>query len=445
MALNWRMATLSGWGRTTHAKANTCAPTQDLDVAEAIHSVADHGIIAYGSGRSYGDAALNDGGQTILTSRLNQVHSFDPASGEIVCGPGVTFNDLLRELLPQGFLVPVSPGTGFASIGGAVANDVHGKNHDNAGSFGDHVLWIELLLPSGELVRISQENRPELFAATIGGVGLTGVMLAICFRMKPVSTNAVALKEQRIKNLDDFFSALEHARNNATYSVGWIDAMARGDHLGRGVLETAELATSTIAAQPQRRLKVPMDCPGFVLNSLSIRAFNHCYYHRIPTQGRQRLLEMERFLYPLDAILEWNRIYGRRGFFQLQCVFDDASSAVGIRRLLEAVSQSRAASFLAVLKTLGGEGQGYLSFPKRGYTLALDFPHRPDTEKLLAQLESITLEHGGRIYLAKDACLSPQGFESMYPKLDKMRQVLNEIDPEQRMMSDLARRLHIRN
>jgi len=445
MKLDWREATLSGWGRTSRAHVMVCAPAQNVDATEAIRSVADHGIIAYGNGRSYGDAALNDGGQTLITNRLNQIHSFDPGSGEIVCGPGVTFNDLLRELLPQGFLVPVSPGTGFATIGGAVANDVHGKNHDHSGSFGDHVLWIDLLLPSGELVRISQDIRPELFAATIGGVGLTGVMLAICFRMKPVETNAVALKEQRIKDLDDFFTAFEYARSNATYSVGWIDSMARGTNLGRGILETAELATSTIPVQPQRRLKVPMDCPSFALNSLSVRAFNHCYYHRISAQGRKRLLSMERFLYPLDAILQWNRIYGRRGFYQFQCVLDDAASPLGIRRLLETISQSRAASFLAVLKTLGGEGQGYLSFPKRGYTLALDFPRRPDTKILLAQLESITLDHGGRIYLAKDANLSPQAFEHMYPKIDKMRELLDKIDPEQRMMSDLARRLQIRN
>ncbi|HHJ81199.1 MAG TPA: hypothetical protein ENJ65_06155 [Candidatus Tenderia electrophaga] len=210
-------------------------------------------------------------------------------------------------------------------------------------------------------------------------------------------------------------------------------------------METAELATTAIPEQPARHLRVPLDLPGFTLNALSVRAFNHCYYHRISTQGRERMLSLARFLYPLDAILDWNRIYGRRGFYQFQCVLDDAASPVGIRRLLETISQSRAASFLAVLKTLGGEGQGYLSFPTRGYTLALDFPRRPDTKTLLAQLESITLDHGGRIYLAKDACLSPLAFERMYPKLDKMREVLDEIDPEQRMMSDLARRLHIRN
>lgn len=210
-------------------------------------------------------------------------------------------------------------------------------------------------------------------------------------------------------------------------------------------METAELADAIIPVQLQRRLTIPVDLPGFALNALSVRAFNHCYYHRISPQGRKRILPMERFFYPLDAILQWNRIYGRRGFYQFQCVLDDAASPIGIRRLLEAISQSRAASFLAVLKTLGGEGQGLLSFPRRGYTLALDFPRRSDTKNLLAQLESITMDHGGRVYLAKDACLSPQAFECMYPKIDKMRELLNEIDPEQRMMSDLARRLHIRN
>lgn len=415
-----------------------------MEVDEAIGAVDDRGIIVYAGGRSYGDVALNNGGRTILTTGLNQVHSFDPDSGELVCGPGVTFHDLLRKFLPKGYMAPVSPGTGFVSVGGAIANDVHGKNHDNAGSFGNHVRWIDLLLPAGETVRISPNDHPDLFAATIGGIGLTGVIVAVSFEMQKVPSNSVTLREERVSNLDDFLARLKDVRSKNTYTVGWVDTLARGGQLGRGILESADSADVHLPSTVPKRARIPVDFPGFALNSWTVRTFNQLYYRRVPRAGRERHVNIERFLYPLDAVLDWNRIYGRRGFFQFQCVLPEDTSDAGLPRLLEEISRSRSGSFLAVLKTLGGAGKGYLSFPLRGFTLALDFPHKPGIKELLYRLERITLDHGGRTYLAKDAWLSPGAFQKMYPGLKNFRRVLDEIDPDIRMNSDLARRLRIR-
>jgi decaprenylphospho-beta-D-ribofuranose 2-oxidase len=371
--------------------------------------------------------------------------SFDPSDGTLVCEAGVTFDDLLNAFSGRGFLPPTSPGTAFATVGGAVANDIHGKNHDRAGSFGDHVLWLDLILPSGELVRVSPTERPELFAATIGGIGLTGVILNVCFRLRPVASSSVTVRERRMPDLDAFMAGLAEARETAGYSVGWIDGMARGGELGRGILETAETADADAAGTVAKKARaVPVDLPGFVLNPFSINLFNQAYYRRVPAEGRTRTLPVRQFFYPLDAIHHWNRIYGKRGFYQFQSVIPDAEAAAGMRKLLEAISDARAGSFLAVLKTLGGEGRGHLSFPMRGYTLALDFPRRDGVEELMARLSAISLDHGGRVYLAKDAVLDAESFARMYPKLGEFRDVLDSIDPERRMQSDMARRLNIR-
>lgn len=442
----WKKVLLSGWGRAPVAEVEACRPERVAEAGRACADVGAEGIIAHGGGRAYGDAALNDGGRVMLTRRLDRILAFDPVSGDLVAEPGVTFADLLRTFLPRGFLAPVTPGTAFATLGGAVANDVHGKNHDRMGSFGDHVAWLDLLLPSGETVRISPAARPELFAATIGGIGLTGIVVAVAFRMQRVPSPAVVVRERRIPDLDAFVAAFAEQRSRATYSVGWIDALARGRRLGRGILEVAEPAPAGTAVglgEPRAR-RVPFDLPSLALGPRGVAAFNALYYRHVPAAGRERTVPYGRFLYPLDAIHDWNRIYGRRGFHQFQCVLPDESAAHGLRALLETVASARGASFLAVLKTLGGEGRGHLSFPVRGYTLALDFPRRPGIEALMTRLERLTLDHGGRIYLAKDACLSAAGFAAMYPKLGAFRAVLAEVDPEERMVSGMARRLGIR-
>jgi decaprenylphospho-beta-D-ribofuranose 2-oxidase len=443
--VSWAQINLTGWGRTSGGAMTACRPERVSELRERVREgPADGGRIAYGAGRAYGDAALNSQGRVILTRRLNRMLAFDGDSGVLGTEPGVTFNDLLAVFLPRGWLVPATPGTAFATLGGAVANDIHGKNHDRVGSFGDHLTWIDLMLPSGEIVRTTDSERPELFRATIAGLGLTGVIVGIGVRLMRVPSSAVRVRERRCRDLDAFLAALAEARQRATYSVGWIDGLAKGRELGRGLLEEAEPATEAVTDTPQRARRVPMDAPGSVLNPITIGLFNAAYYRRVPVGGRERIVPYRRFLYPLDAISDWNRIYGRGGFFQFQCVLPDASAPRGIRLLLEEIAGSGRASFLAVLKTLGAEGRGHLSFPMRGYTLALDFPRRGGVEDVLRRLERLTLDHGGRIYLAKDAVLSPEGFRAMYPKLPEFQAVLDAIDPEQRLNSDMARRLKIR-
>ncbi len=436
---------ITGWGRNAHAQVRAARPERPREIDTAFASVGTGGVLARGGGRAYGDSALNDGGEIVLTERLDRILDFDPVTGDIVCEPGVTFADLLDAFLPRGFMPPASPGTAFATIGGAVAADVHGKNHDRHGSFGDHVRWFDLLIGDGSTIRVTPESDPELFAATIGGMGLTGILRAVAFRLLPDASQKVDVREQRIPNLGRFLEAFADIRDSATFSVGWIDALAGGASLGRGILETAEFAGGEQANPPVAKTKaVPFDFPGMALNRLSVRMFNETYYRRVPEAGRERLRPFREFLYPLDALLQWNRIYGKRGFYQFQCVIPEPVAPVALRRLLETISATGSPSFLAVLKTLGGPGRGFLSFPLRGYTLALDFPRKPGAEDLVRKLEAITVEHGGRVYLAKDSLLSPESLQTMYPELSRFHAVLSRVDPKSRFTSDQARRLGLK-
>ena len=440
----WRPAVFTGWGRALRAEMLAARPERVSELADILASTGEEGIIVHAGGRSYGDAALNGGGRAILTHRLDRLLDFDPATGVLVAEAGVSFDDLRRVFLPRGFLVPVTPGTAFATLGGAVAHDVHGKNQDQAGNFGSHVLWLDLMLPSGEIRRLPPGE--WLFRATVGGLGLTGVILAVAVRMMPVPSRFVALRERRVADLDAFLAALEEVRNNAFYSVGWIDALARGRNLGRGVVEAADPALPVAGERyaEARRRRLPFDLPSLALNPRSIAAFNGLYWRRVPTAGRSRRLAYDRFLYPLDAIADWNRMYGRRGFHQFQALLPQDTSREAVRDLLATCAQSRAASFLAVLKTMGREGAGLLSFGGRGHTLALDFPAGAGIDDLLLHLERLVLDHGGLVYLAKDSRLTAAGFAAMYPRLPEFRRILEDVDPAGRMTSDLARRLAIR-
>jgi len=437
---------LAGWGRTPRASVRAARPERLAEVLAAIGAADGRGIIAHGAGRSYGDQALNDGGQVLLTGRLDRLLAFEPESGVLECEPGVSVGEVLRLFLPRGFALPVVPGTAFTTLGGAVANDVHGKNHDRAGSLGDHVEWLDLALASGEVVRASPETEPELFRATIGGCGLTGVITRLALRMQPAASRRVVAREERMANLDAFFAAFEAARGAAEFSVGWIDALERGGASGRGILEIGRFDPESGGDPPagSRLPGVPFDFPSLALHPLCVRLFNRYHLQRLDEAGRERVVPLERFLFPLDAIHDWNRVYGRRGFHQFQCVIPDVAARAGIGALLARVSRSGAASFLAVLKTLGSTGRGHLSFALRGYTLALDFPHRRGIAALFAELESIVRDHGGRVYLAKDSLLSAAGFAAMYPELGSFREILHRVDPEGRFQSDMARRLEIR-
>lgn len=446
--MNWPERELSGWGRVQRARMLCARPERLSDLMPLMSQLESPGVLAIGASRSYGDVGTHQSGHALLTERLNRFHGFDPQSGVAVCEPGVTFHELLQTFLPQGWMPPTSPGTGFVTIGGAIANDVHGKNHDADGSFGNHVNWMELLLPSGDYRRVSRTQDPQIFHATISGLGLTGVICRAAIRLLPVPGTAVRVLERRVGDLAEFISALKGARpggaNASRFSVGWIDALASGASLGRGVIETADLTDDKPPLPPlQPRLRVPVDFPGWILNSASIRAFNEGYYRRIPAGGRDELRTLPRFLYPLDAIRNWNRLYGRRGFYQFQCVLPDESAELGLRTLLKHISAERSASFLAVLKTLGSEGEGLLSFPIHGFTLALDFPRSPGNEALIQKLHSITLNYNGRVYLAKDAVLTAEHFRRMYPNWEHFADMRRRLDPQRRFYSDMARRLEL--
>ena len=433
---------LSGWGRVAPADCELWQPSRLSEAAEAVSSAGLYGVIGRGCGRSYGDVSTNDGGRVIDMTALNTVEQFDPVTGVIVCEAGVTMKYLVKRYLPEGIVPPVCPGTGYVTVAGAVAHDVHGKNHDKHGSFGDHVLWLDLLLPSGEIKRISMAQHADLFIATIGGAGLTGLIVRVAFNMLRIDTNAVKVHEQRMDSLDPFIEALKIADSQSTFSVGWVDALAGGQRLGRGILITAEPAESFRPVRKRMSINIPFDLPSWTLNRMSVSIFNTFYYHR---SGRERwsYADFERFVFPLDALLHWNRLYGSRGIYQFQCVIPHDCAIVVMRELLTLTAASGCASPLAVMKTLSRKGRGYISFPMPGITLALDFPRNRRSTDLIKRLYEITLSNGGRIYLAKDQCLDSEQFRSMYPDADQFKQVLQEIDPDGVMQSDLSRRLGI--
>lgn len=434
---------MTGWGRTARATMTAWRPERMPELDQAFAATRGP-VVAHGAGRSYGDAALLDGGAAVIATRLDRMLAFDPESRELVCEPGVAFRDLIDAFTGRGFMPPASPGTAFATLGGAVAADVHGKNHDRHGSFGDAIRWIDLLKADGTSSRISATEDPDLFRATIGGMGLTGIVRRVAFSMLPGASPMVRVRERLVRDLDEHIAGLIEARGRSTFSVGWVDALATGTRLGRGVLETAEFAPGEALKPPPRRRGIPIDLPGFALNTHAIRVFNTLYGARVPAGGREVTRRFDVFLYPLDAINAWNRIYGKAGFYQFQCVIPDDEAPRTIRMMLETIAKSGRASFLAVLKTLGREGRGMLSFPMPGITMALDFPRKPGVEVLIDSLNRLAADRGGRVYLAKDALLTADLFRTMYPRAEAFRETLARVDPQARFSSDLARRLGLK-
>ncbi len=440
----WKQMGLRSWGRSQVADALVARPERMRELHAAIEDGSAAGartLLPRGAGRSYGDVCLNADGSVILTERLNRILSFDAVSGLLVAEPGVTFADLLAVFLPRGFRVPASPGTSFVTIGGAVANDIHGKNQHVAGCFGDCIEWLDLLCADGSLQRLSPSRNTALFDATIGGIGLTGIVTAVCIRLVPVPSPALLVRRRRVGGLDEFLEGFEQA-SSVPYSVGWIDVLASGAALGRGILETAEPAPrGAVAPAPPQARRMPADLPGWALNGASVRAFNALYWRRAQPEAREVVSSYIQFLYPLDAITDWNRLYGRRGFHQFQCVVPREDGAAAVRRLLRTASAGGGASFLAVLKVMGRGGRGLLSFAQPGYSLALDFAAGAHTPALFRALEHITRDAGGRIYLAKDSMMSRESFAAMYPNIEAFQQMRETIDPQRRFSSSMSRRL----
>lgn len=415
---------LSGWGRYPRADCTVTRP-RDPQALHAAFAAAGGDLIARGNGRAYGDSALNQG-NTFDMRGFDRILAFDATSGQVVAEAGVLLADLIDVFLPRGWFPAVTPGTKFVSIGGAIAADVHGKNHHTHGSFGAFVDWIDVLCPDGEVRRTSRDEEAELFAWTIGGMGLTGVILRAAVRLTSVESGWIRQTLHPARNLATAMTLFEQGQG-ATYSVGWIDCLATGDAMGRSLVmlgEHAPLAdlgprqsADRWVQTPKRKKTMPIDLPGFALNSLSVRAFNRLYYASGRRQAGLALIDYDSYFYPLDAILEWNRIYGRKGFAQFQCVIPLDASAAGLRALLGEIGRSGQGSFLAVLKRMGAQDSRF-SFPMEGYTLALDFPMRNSIPKLFAELERIAIDHGGRFYLAKDSLLTAERLRQSDPRTD---------------------------
>jgi len=433
----WKTADYSGWGRALTARGEIARPERMRGLEAAL---AEGLAPAIGMRRSYGDAALNGGGRVIDMSRLDRILAFDPATGVLEAEAGVRIGDIAAAFAPRGFLPPVMPGTGLATLGGCIAQDVHGKNHHNAGSFCQHVLSLRLRQAGGTVEVTPAGRTRDLFRATAGGLGQTGIILSARLRLMPARGDIMMVTERRVEGWDEFLALLDASA--ATYTVGWIDATARGPALGRGILEEGETGTGLVPRRGRAR-SVPFDAPHFALSAPVVRAFNAAYYRRVPAGGRTVVKPIGDFFFPLDRIRDWNRLYGRRGFHQFQCVVPVAS-APALRAMLDTIAGSGLASPLAVLKRMGPGRAGFLSFPMEGYTLAVDFPNRAEARELIKRLEDMTIAASGRLYFAKDSLARGADIRAMYPEHPQWLKVVDQADPEGRLATDLVRRLKLR-
>ena len=413
---------LSGWARHPVVDCVLERLREREDVPALLRRAGT--LIARGNGRSYGDAALNPN-LTVSMLAMDRMEAFDPKSGLLTCEAGVLLADILDTFVPRGWFPPVAPGTKFVTVGGMIAADVHGKNHHRDGSFGMHVESLTLATADGRLHECSRTQRPELFRATIGGMGLTGIIVSAAFRLRSIETSFLSAETVAASNLDQTMALFE-ASAHWPYTAAWIDPLAQGAQRGRSLLIRgafmsraslpARLAQDPLRPAPRARLQVPFDAPSALLNRASIRVGNAFLYRRGRLRAGLRPTHFDSFFFRLDSIGAWNRLVGRRGFVQYQCVLPQAQSAAGIAALLERVARARQSSFLAVLKLLGPGTGGTMSFPMEGYTLTLDFPLREGVLALLADLDAITHRHGGRIYLAKDACSTKERLQQGYPQ-----------------------------
>jgi decaprenylphospho-beta-D-ribofuranose 2-oxidase len=448
-----RSARLTGWGRIAPSTAQLAEPADPGQVAGLLRTAtpAGRGVIARGLGRSYNNAAQNGGGLVIGTRAMNQIISLDTGSGLAVCQTGVSLQQLMVAGLPAGWFVPVSPGTRQVTIGGAIAADVHGKNHHRAGSFASHVPWFDLLLPDGSQRRVTPDAEPALFWATAGGMGLTGIILRAGVQLKRVETSRLKVDTVRTGDIDETMAYLAATDDRYGYTVAWTDCLARGGQLGRSVITSGDFAAvSDLAPWDQRdplvfrpggRLSAPAVFPSGLLNSRTVGLANEAFYRRAPRRLDAQIQTIGQFFHPLDAIRNWNRVYGPAGFRQYQFVVPFGQEQL-VRRALERISAARAPSFVTVLKRFGPADPGLLSFPLAGWTLALDFPARtPGLDGLLDQLDSAVLDAGGRVYLAKDSRVRPEVLAQMYPGLEEFRKLRSELDPAGLFASDLSRRL----
>lgn len=446
-------ALLSGWGGTSPSAAELVEASDEESLQALLEGAGPRGVIARGLGRSYGDAAQNAGGTVVRALSMNRLLDLDLERGTVRAQAGLSLDRLMRLVVPLGWWPTVTPGTRQVTVGGAIASDVHGKNHHRDGTFGASVESLVLHTPAEGRMVVGPKDSPEIFWATTGGMGLTGLVSEATFRLTPIETSQMRVLAERAPDLDAAMSRMAEADSKWRYSVAWVDCLARGRSLGRSVLEFGEharldelpqkqqAAERALRFDPPRGLAAPPWAPSGLLNRYSVGAFNELWYRKAPRRPTEHLVKAPAFFHPLDAVANWNHIYGSAGFVQYQMVVPD-EAGWAVRKAVEAFSDARCASFLAVLKRFGSSNPGPLSFPRTGWTLALDIPARAKgLAGMLDSLDEMVAEAGGRVYLAKDSRLRPELLEIMYPQLTRWREVRERLDPKRTLVSDLARRL----
>jgi decaprenylphospho-beta-D-ribofuranose 2-oxidase len=442
---------LTGWGRTTPTVAEVTDPADPAELPGLLRAATRRGVIARGLGRSYNNAACNGGGLVIRTTRMNRIIDIDSDLGLVTCEAGASLEQLMTTMLPLGWFVPVSPGTRQVTVGGAIAADVHGKNHHVAGSFAVHVRAFDLLTADGQVRQVAPDCDPELFWATAGGMGLTGIILRATVAMKKVETSRVLVDTVRTRDIDETMAYLSETDSAYGYTVAWSDCLARGGSLGRSVITSGDFAAvadlpakarrDPLAFRPGALASAPPVFPNGLLNRRTVALMNEVWYRKAPKRREGEIQTIGAFFHPLDGIRNWNRVYGPAGFLQYQYVVPFGQEAA-VRRSFERISQAGAPSFVTVLKRFGNGDPGLMSFPMPGWTLALDFPARtPGLAELLDGLDGLVLDAGGRVYLAKDSRVQPGALARMYPRLEEFRKVCAQVDPGGMFVSDLARRL----
>jgi len=429
------MVRLHGWGRNPVVDAPEIL-SEDLEKATA------GAVLSRGLGRSYGDASLPAGGAAAGSRLADRILAFDPETGLLRAEAGVSLQRLNRLFWPRGWSSPTLPGTAHVTLGGMVAADVHAKNHHVDGTFGRWVRRLEMRLAGGRVLWTSRDDEPDLFRATLGGMGLTGHVLEVEVELQPIPSAWIRQETERYPHLAAFLEGLEAAAGEWPFTVGWIDCLTRGRGMGRGILYRGRWADPEEAPaeppRPKKRLAVPVDLPEFLLNRWSVGAFNELFYRKQLSKLRRDVAHPEDFFHPLDKIRHWNRGYGRRGFTQYQSIVPTRD---GARRVLELLTEIGAASFLCVLKDCGEEGEGILSFPRPGTSIAVDLPVRDDTAEVVARLNRRVIEEGGRVYLAKDTFTTAGDYRAMDPRVDRFLELRRRYDPEGKLRSVQSVRL----
>lgn len=410
---------LSGWGNYPCIEGNSFYARSTAEIKNEL--LKSPSCLARGLARSYGDSALNN--ETINVTKFNYLLAFDELNGIVTCTSGLSIAELLDVFAPRGWFLPVTPGTKYVTIGGAIASDVHGKNHHLHGCFSNYLLSITLMLADGSIVTCSRTDHADLFRATCGGMGLTGIIITATFKLKRIRSVFV---DETIYKTSDLVETLQmlDATQKSTYSAAWVDCLARGKKMGRGLLMLGEHAgTGAFVMEPSASKSIPVNLPTWLLNRYSIATFNACYYHRLQRRKTEKSSFYDPFFYPLDSINHWNRLYGKSGFTQYQFVLPKESGFDGLKAIFKKISDSQKGSFLAVLKMTGPANDNFLSFPLEGFSLALDFKIEPTLFDLLARLDEIVLHYGGRLYLTKDVRMSEAMFKQSYPAWEAFTQV----------------------